>query len=79
MVKKLPAIDVEFYDRNLSLFTRQSGELSVKNQKILKREFEIPSIRKGAVPAAKNEETSNIYMVANPSIREGAVFKTSSL
>ena len=58
MVKKLPAIDVEFYDRNLSLFTRQSGELSVKNQKILKREFETPSIREGAVPAAKKEETS---------------------
>jgi hypothetical protein len=66
-------ISMEVYAQNLALFTRQSAKCIVKDKNIFDQlEIANPSIREGAVLAAKNEETSK-YMVANPSVREGAV------
>ncbi|KAK3747957.1 hypothetical protein QZH41_019192 [Actinostola sp. cb2023] len=72
MARTAWTIRVDFYERNLALFTHRSVKLSGKDEKIFKFEIANPSIREGAVLAANNEETSE-YMVATPCIREGAV------
>ena len=57
--------------QNLTLFTRRSVKVKAKDEEISEVEIAIPSIREGAVKAAKNEEI--ITMVVTPSIREGAL------
>lgn len=59
--------------QNLTLFTRRRVKVKGKDEEISKVEIATtPSIREGAVPEAKNEETKK-YMVDTPSIHEGAV------
>ncbi|KAK3725258.1 hypothetical protein QZH41_001291 [Actinostola sp. cb2023] len=50
------ALNVEFFQGNLALFTRHSIQCVVKDEKIFKLDIVTPSIREGAV---KNEEISN--------------------